>query len=609
MGSGWHHGSSVPSWLLLMVGASGLAVLCQYRHSLSHKLLLWRIRRQVRRCKKKIHIVNSEETWASVLPLLLREVGNKGALGMDCEWTELGGQRQPVALLQLASHSGACVLVHLTAFTAPLPASLQSLLGDVAVVKSGVGIIQDKRFLEADYGLQVEGCVDLRHLALCCPEPGGGGKAGLAGTAGLGLAALSLSHLGHTLDKDWRVRASNWQAEHLTQRQKSYAAEDALAGMQLLTVLCAKLWTPGWRSGSWLLPFLPSPFFLRRFLADTHNICHQYLDLKFSNSSKRLLQQDNSCVNQKPVLRKISQATRAYSPRKSPLYYNCQLLAPDDSPLCTCDPKKAKWYVEKGLGVEVQHNPLVVRLNFEPAGRPRAECQDESFYVQERHNVCVVCGQEHSYIKKNVVPHEYRKYFPSILKDHQSHDIVLLCIKCHRVSNAHDTVLKDTLARECNVPLGREASQKVRVDNARKAVRNAASALLKSRSTIPEARVRELEDVVKAYFTVDSISHELLEEAANIDAREWIEDYQGHGQRVCQAYMRKGLVELQQRWRRHFIDTMQPEYLPRFWSVTHNLQKMWDVMAGLSQDHPDFGTYKLILVGIDITDSITEFTQ
>lgn len=257
----------------------------------------------------------------------------------------------------------------------------------------------------------------------------------------------------------------------------------------------------------------------------------------------------------------------------------------------------------------MQHSPLVVRLNFEPAGRPRAECQDESFYIQERHNVCVVCGQEHSYIKKNVVPHEYRKYFPSILKDHQSHDIVLLCIKCHRVSNAHDTVLKDMLARECNIPLEQEGNQKVRLDSRRKALRNAASALLKNRSTIPEARVRELEDVVKAYFTVESISHELLEEAANTDAREWSEDYQGHGQRVCQAYMRKGLVELQQRWRRHFIDTMRPKYLPRFWSVTHNLQKMWDAMAGLSQGHPDIETYRLILVGTDVTDTIIESPQ
>lgn len=36
--------------------------------------------------------------------------------------------------------------------------------------------------------------------------------------------------------------------------------------------------------------------------------------------------------------------------RKSPLYDNCFLHAPDGQPLCTCDKKKAKWYLDKGIG-------------------------------------------------------------------------------------------------------------------------------------------------------------------------------------------------------------------------------------------------------------------
>ena len=30
---------------------------------------------------------------------------------------------------------------------------------------------------------------------------------------------------------------------------------------------------------------------------------------------------------------------------------------------------------------------------------------------------CVVCGKEESYLKKYVVPHEYRKYFPGELSE------------------------------------------------------------------------------------------------------------------------------------------------------------------------------------------------
>lgn len=36
--------------------------------------------------------------------------------------------------------------------------------------------------------------------------------------------------------------------------------------------------------------------------------------------------------------------------RKSPLYDNCFLHAPDGQPLCTCDRKKAQWYLDKGIG-------------------------------------------------------------------------------------------------------------------------------------------------------------------------------------------------------------------------------------------------------------------
>ena len=43
-------------------------------------------------------------------------------------------------------------------------------------------------------------------------------------------------------------------------------------------------------------------------------------------------------------------ATRAYVARKTPLYDHCALYAPDGQLLCTCDRKKAQWYIDKGLG-------------------------------------------------------------------------------------------------------------------------------------------------------------------------------------------------------------------------------------------------------------------
>ncbi|MPC32677.1 Exonuclease 3'-5' domain-containing protein 2 [Portunus trituberculatus] len=62
----------------------------------------------------------------------------------------------------------------------------------------------------------VQGCIDLRHLVLLKEENEGGHH--------LGLSALAKTFLGITLDKDWRVRASDWEADTLSKRQELMGA-------------------------------------------------------------------------------------------------------------------------------------------------------------------------------------------------------------------------------------------------------------------------------------------------------------------------------------------------------------------------------------------------
>ena len=94
--------------------------------------------------------------------------------------------------------------------------------------------------------------------------------------------------------------------------------------------------------------------------------------------------------------------------------------------MCTCDLKKAEWYVKKGIGELISENPLTVRLKFEPSGRPEGKAGKTfkswktkmyfesivlflgEYYLSVKPNICVVCGKQDSYLRKNVVPHEYR---------------------------------------------------------------------------------------------------------------------------------------------------------------------------------------------------------
>lgn len=89
------------------------------------------------------------------------------------------------------------------------------------VIKVGVAVLDDAHLLMNDYNIIVSGCIDLRYLAKECY------------LGERSLAALAYKLLGCELDKDWHVRASDWDAEVLTERQTEYAALDAYVAVKI----------------------------------------------------------------------------------------------------------------------------------------------------------------------------------------------------------------------------------------------------------------------------------------------------------------------------------------------------------------------------------------
>ena len=71
------------------------------------------------------------------------------------------------------------------------------------------------------------------------------------------------------------------------------------------------------------------------------------------------------------------------------------MVAPDGEVLANCNKEKVQWYLEKDLAEIICQDPLTIRLKFEPNGRKNRDqndLYDDSFYVAERENKCVVCG-------------------------------------------------------------------------------------------------------------------------------------------------------------------------------------------------------------------------
>ncbi|XP_067223859.1 exonuclease 3'-5' domain-containing protein 2 isoform X3 [Chanodichthys erythropterus] len=453
----------------------------------------------------------------------------------------------------------------------PLPKGLVGVLSDPRVLKVGVGCYEDGKRLTHDHGLTLSCTVDLRYLALRQRQA--------VLNNGLSLKSLAADLLNVTLDKSLELRCSDWEADVLTQEQMTYAARDAQISIALFLHLLGMNKEPR-------LPAEGEVAFVQ--LA---SYCQGLVDVPFRGryggegeegerrrrSRKSTVDSPESGDQQVPDPRRNKRKPLGvgYSARKSPLYDNCFLHAPDGQPLCTCDKKKAKWYLEKGIGELVSEDPFIVRLLFEPSGRPDSQ---KDYYLTAKENLCVVCGKAESYIRKNIVPHEYRRHFPAEMKDHNSHDILLLCTSCHAASNVHDGILKQQLAEEHSAPQGCEEGIRLLEDADRRRVRSAARALLSASNGMPESRKEELLSVIQSFFCngQQEVTQEMLQNAAALETRIFNESYVPHGLKVVQAYAEhglRGLMELERCWRQHFLTSMQPRHLPPLWSVNHNHDK------------------------------------
>lgn len=105
----------------------------------------------------------------------------------------------------------------------------QEILEDDNILKVGVAPKGDADLLAVDYGVCVASTLDLRYLAAMTNcRPGGLGK-------------MSEEYINVKLDKNWRIRCSDWEAQILTQKQIQYAANDAHVSIELFKVFAYKL--------------------------------------------------------------------------------------------------------------------------------------------------------------------------------------------------------------------------------------------------------------------------------------------------------------------------------------------------------------------------------
>lgn len=163
-------------------------------------------------------------------------------MGLDCQWTQSfdGNNRNPIALLQVASHKGNVALIRLSKGD-KIPKELLAVLADKNIIKSGIETLKDAQYLSRDHGIEVKGTYNLRFLAEATNHTPDS------------LAKLAKKILGIDLGKDYELVASNWDASNLSKEQVDYAVKAAKASVGIFEALISKVvW---WQSKANILSY------------------------------------------------------------------------------------------------------------------------------------------------------------------------------------------------------------------------------------------------------------------------------------------------------------------------------------------------------------------
>jgi len=164
--------------------------------------------------KGEIVLVDNLKTFYEVFPKLL----GSSLLGFDTETkpTFKKGRKNSVSLIQLSTGDLACLFrINMIGF----PDELISLMADNSVIKAGVAVHDDIRFLKGVKKFSPGGFVDLQ------------GFVKDYGIESSGLKKLAAIVLGFRISK--RQQVTDWESEQLTVAQQVYAATDAWVCYQI----------------------------------------------------------------------------------------------------------------------------------------------------------------------------------------------------------------------------------------------------------------------------------------------------------------------------------------------------------------------------------------
>jgi hypothetical protein len=255
----------------------------------------------------------------------------------------------------------------------------------------------------------------------------------------------------------------------------------------------------------------------------------------------------------------------------------------------TCGEKKARWYLERHLAMYIGKKKIA--LTFSPKGNGFED--NEEFGRSIREAKCVVTGIEDSLQRHHIVPYCYRTYFPEQFKSKNHHDVVLINVDVHSQYEQLANVFKDEIARIFHVKtIGEyniDYTNKLReVGKPNAIVLNTIHSVFKTYGKISHEMLIEkllaicdltnipIKVVEKLTYLQLYKLYLLIKVQHEKDIYDFKEEYRkqfDHGYHVVkQLDTEEKIEEFVKLWRNHFIETMQPKFMPNGWSVDFRIK-------------------------------------
>ena len=270
---------------------------------------------------------------------------------------------------------------------------------------------------------------------------------------------------------------------------------------------------------------------------------------------------------------------------------NWKVYHPDGTHMFTCGERKANWYLnntnEDGKPLAKKIGDYKIQFTFEPKGKGYKK--GEVFGLASRVIRCVVSGEENNLQRHHIVPYCYRQHLPDEYKSKNHHDVVLVTNKAHEEYELSATEYKNELAHEYGVPTLNELNLKYtkllsQFSEDKVKVISKIYAIFSNYGKIPQ---HVIDDNLKLLSRVTGISYEAKISKMNYIELYWLysnlkQEYTDemnkfkeensirfdHGKLLVEKLDTHDKIEdFIKKWRKHFIETMNPEYMPKGWSV------------------------------------------